>query len=117
LPELVRARRYPVPVEGRSQPVVGAEFPTRTINVEEKRVKLQKLWDTAGQRRFRSVTRSYHRGAAGVLLVYDIARINRRTGASLVPAVAVLVGNETDREEDSEVKWSEAGLWAAENGT
>lgn len=38
-----------------------------------KSVKLQ-VWDTAGQERFRSVTRSYYRGAAGALLVYDISR-------------------------------------------
>ena len=37
-----------------------------------KRIKLQ-LWDTAGTERFRSVSRSYYRGAAGALLVYDIA--------------------------------------------
>ena len=30
------------------------------------------IWDTAGQERFRSVTRSYYRGAAGCILVYDI---------------------------------------------
>lgn len=36
-------------------------------------MKLQ-IWDTAGQERFRSVTRSYYRGAAGALLVYDISR-------------------------------------------
>ena len=32
------------------------------------------MWDTAGQERFRSVTRSYYRGAAGALLVYDITK-------------------------------------------
>lgn len=31
-----------------------------------------KLWDTAGTERFRSVSRSYYRGAAGAILVYDI---------------------------------------------
>merc|ERR1711976_514298 len=30
------------------------------------------IWATAGQERFRSVTRSYYRGACGALLVYDI---------------------------------------------
>ena len=37
-----------------------------------KRIKLQ-LWDTAGTERFRSVSRSYYRGAAGAILVYDLA--------------------------------------------
>ena len=37
-----------------------------------KRIKLQ-LWDTAGTERFRSVSRSYYRGAAGALLVYDVS--------------------------------------------
>ncbi|KAL8905801.1 MAG: hypothetical protein Q9207_002414 [Kuettlingeria erythrocarpa] len=37
-----------------------------------KRIKLQ-LWDTAGTERFRSVSRSYYRGAAGALLVYDLS--------------------------------------------
>lgn len=31
------------------------------------------LWDTAGTERFRSVSRSYYRGAAGAILVYDIS--------------------------------------------
>lgn len=39
-----------------------------------RRIKLQ-LWDTAGTERFRSVSRSYYRGAAGAILVYDVASI------------------------------------------
>ena len=41
------------------------------ILLDGKRVKLQ-LWDTGGQGRFRTITRTYSRGAHGVLLVYDV---------------------------------------------
>lgn len=33
---------------------------------------LPQLWDTAGTERFRSVSRSYYRGAAGAIFVYDV---------------------------------------------
>uniref|UniRef100_A0A8B9R8M0 Ras-related protein Rab-4B n=1 Tax=Astyanax mexicanus TaxID=7994 RepID=A0A8B9R8M0_ASTMX len=69
-----------------SNHTIGVEFGSRVVNVGGKTVKLQ-IWDTAGQERFRSVTRSYYRGAAGALLVYDITRyesdillIMRRSG-------------------------------------
>lgn len=52
------------------------EFSSKIIKIgtgsRRKRIKLQ-LWDTAGTERFRSVARSYYRGAAGAILVYDIA--------------------------------------------
>jgi hypothetical protein len=35
------------------------------------------LLQTAGQERFRSVTRSYYRGASGALLVYDISKSDK----------------------------------------
>jgi len=107
-----------------SQHTIGVEFSSRTISVGEKKIKLQ-LWDTAGQERFRSVTRSYYRGAAGALLVYDIT--NRQSFLNLSRwladaralgsphLVTVLVGNKSDRDEDREVDWSEASRWASEN--
>ncbi|KAK0757644.1 hypothetical protein N5P37_009658 [Trichoderma harzianum] len=59
-----------------SSQTIGVEFATKIIKVgsgaRRKRIKLQ-LWDTAGTERFRSVSRSYYRGAAGAILVYDIA--------------------------------------------
>ncbi|XP_038665371.1 ras-related protein Rab-2A isoform X2 [Scyliorhinus canicula] len=59
----------------RFQPVhdltIGVEFGARMITIDGKQIKLQ-IWDTAGQESFRSITRSYYRGAAGALLVYDI---------------------------------------------
>ncbi|CAI4218895.1 unnamed protein product [Parascedosporium putredinis] len=58
-----------------SSQTIGVEFSSKIIKVgtgaRRKRIKLQ-LWDTAGTERFRSVSRSYYRGAAGAILVYDI---------------------------------------------
>ncbi|WVR04522.1 hypothetical protein IAU60_001526 [Kwoniella sp. DSM 27419] len=58
-----------------TEPTLGVEFGSRIISVGEdgKRVKVQ-CWDTAGTESFRSITRSYFRGAAGALLVYDVTR-------------------------------------------
>ena len=53
---------------------IGVDFGSKTIKLEDgTNVKVQ-IWDTAGQESFKSITRSYYRGAAGALLVYDITR-------------------------------------------
>ena len=58
-----------------SSQTIGVEFASKIVRIgtgtRRKRIKLQ-LWDTAGTERFRSVSRSYYRGAAGAILVYDI---------------------------------------------
>ncbi|EGD90240.1 hypothetical protein H112_02711 [Trichophyton rubrum D6] len=71
----------------------------------QKRMKLS-LWDTAGQETYKSITRSYFRGASGALLVFDITR--PPTFASLTQwlqdlrqiaeerIVVILVGNKSD---------------------
>ncbi|KAJ5584105.1 uncharacterized protein N7459_003905 [Penicillium hispanicum] len=71
----------------------------------QKRMKLS-LWDTAGQETYKSITRSYFRGASGALLVFDISR--RSTFVSCAQwlqdlrqiaedgIVVILVGNKRD---------------------
>ncbi|RMZ78387.1 hypothetical protein DV738_g3890, partial [Chaetothyriales sp. CBS 135597] len=61
-----------------SSQTIGVEFSSKIVKIgtppNGKRIKLQ-LWDTAGTERFRSVSRSYYRGAAGAILVYDVASL------------------------------------------
>lgn len=88
-------------------------------------MKLQ-IWDTAGQERFRSVTRSYYRGAAGALLVYDTTSrdsynalsnwLNDARTLASSNIVILLVGNKKDLEEAREVTFLEASNFASENG-
>lgn len=59
-----------------SSQTIGVEFSSKIVKLgsgpRRKRIKLQ-LWDTAGTERFRSVSRSYYRGAAGAILIYDVS--------------------------------------------
>ena len=88
---------------------IGVEFASKIVKVgnqgSRKRVKLQ-LWDTAGTERFRSVSRSYYRGAAGAVLVYDISNqgsfaqlptfLNDARALASPQLSVVLAGNKTD---------------------
>merc|ERR1719162_2442946 len=107
------------------QVTVGVEFGSKTVEVSGKMIKLQ-CWDTAGQDRFRSIVRSYYRGAAGALLVYDITRRESFEHVSnwLAEArnnadpdlVITLVGNKCDRGQDRQVPFEEGHGFAQRHG-
>lgn len=50
---------------------LGVDFKIKTVEVEGKKLKLQ-IWDTAGQERFRNITKTYYKGAQGVILAYSV---------------------------------------------
>jgi len=54
-----------------TKPTIGVEFGSKTFKFDNSNVKVQ-VWDTAGQERYHAITTSYYRGAAGVVLVYDV---------------------------------------------
>merc|ERR1711920_668115 len=94
------------------------------ITIENKQIKLQ-IWDTAGQESFRSITRSYYRGASGALMVYDISRRDTfnhltrwleeaRANASS-NLVLMLIGNKSDLER-REVSYEEGAQFSRDNG-
>merc|ERR1712134_114066 len=113
----------------RFQPVhdltIGVEFGARMITIEKQLIKLQ-IWDTAGQESFRSITRSYYRGAAGALLVYDITRRDtfnhlttwlkeaRQNGNQNM--TIMLIGNKNDLEHRRQVTPEEGAKFAQEHG-
>ena len=61
-------------VDGAYQPnecTIGVDFGSRILRIGSASVKLQ-IWDTAGSEHFHAITRSYYRGAVGVMLLYDV---------------------------------------------
>ena len=102
---------------------IGIDFKIKTVHLGGKKVKLQ-IWDTAGQEQFRTITRSYFRGAQGIVLVYDIT--DRRTFNSVRSWMAqitdhadqqvnkVLVGNKSDNQSARQVSTQEGQALAAE---
>uniref|UniRef100_A0A6A7G3E1 Ras-related protein Rab-1B n=1 Tax=Hirondellea gigas TaxID=1518452 RepID=A0A6A7G3E1_9CRUS len=60
---------------------IGIDFAIKTIQYDDQIVKLQ-IWDTAGQERFRTITSAYYRGAAAVMVVFDLTNRDSFTAVS-----------------------------------
>ncbi|KPA84549.1 putative mitochondrial ras-related rab-4 [Leptomonas pyrrhocoris] len=107
---------------------IGIEYGAKIVDLGGAKVKLQ-IWDTAGQERYKSVTRSYYRGAMGCLIVYDVTN---RSSYESVPqwlndvrqlagndVVVMLIGNKCDlvkANHSRAVQHNEASLYAQQNG-
>ncbi|MCQ2821181.1 MAG: GTP-binding protein [archaeon] len=53
----------------------GATFSTKTMNFDKyKRSVCFEIWDTAGQEKYRALTKMFYKDAAAAILVYDITR-------------------------------------------
>jgi len=104
-----------------SEDTPNLDFKEKMVQVNDKLTKLR-LFDTAGQELFRTITSSYYHGSDAVILVYDITR--RETfeklkgwladiqlyGKARIPKV--LLGNKVDLDAKREVSKDEAELLA-----
>eukprot|EP01032_Pedospumella_encystans_P009979 gene9979-11695_t len=52
---------------------IGIDFKVKTVKMHGKNIKLR-IWDTAGQEKFRTITNSYYRGSHGVIVCYSIVK-------------------------------------------
>ena len=88
---------------------IGFDFKFKMVTLKNgKQVKVQ-LWDTAGQERFRTIAKSYYKGAHGIILMYDVS--NPKTYDNIKKWLAqikeeasskvciILVANKIDHEE------------------
>ncbi|EAS02106.2 Rab-family small GTPase (macronuclear) [Tetrahymena thermophila SB210] len=104
---------------------IGVEFGSKIIDVANLAIKIQ-IWDTAGQESFRSITRSYYKGAIGAVVVFDITK---RSSFDNLPkwlhdikeqgkeeTFVLIVGNKFDQMLQREVSQQEASEFAEQQG-
>jgi small GTP-binding protein len=54
-----------------SKATIGVEFFSKTMSVHSRNIKIT-LWDTAGQEKYKALSKVYYKGASGILIVYSI---------------------------------------------
>jgi small GTP-binding protein len=107
------------------QPTIGVEFKSYQCRAGSDILKLN-IWDTAGQEKFRSVSKAYFRNALGAVLVFSLT--DRSTFDALdgwlndihslcsPNAVVIAVGNKVDLTDEREVSKHEALGFAQRHG-
>ena len=97
---------------------VGIEFNTREEKINNKIIKV-KIWDTAGQEIFQSLTKNFYRKADGIIIVFDVG--NKESFEKLHDWIKsvydnidsyremhlIIVGNKNDLEENRQVTQEE----------
>ena len=52
---------------------IGIDFKSKNLKINNHEIRL-KIWDTAGEERFRNITSQYYKGAEGIILVFDLTK-------------------------------------------
>ena len=106
-----------------TRPTLGSDYLEKNITRKDMKINLR-LWDTAGQDQFRSLSRLYYKEAHGIVLVYDIT--NEKSFKDLKLWIGdikqygngleekILVGNKSDLYSDQEVSLMDGKKFSAE---
>ena len=95
------------------------------MEIKGKKLKV-KIWDTAGDERYKNIISSYSRGANGILLLYNITNresfdnldfflieINKKAEKDIS---IILIGTKTDLEDERKVTYQEGKDFSSKNG-
>ena len=105
---------------------IGLDYKLKNVQLDDGKIVKIQIWDTAGQDRFRSITKNYYKGAHGIILIYDVT--SRKTFENVKNWVTqireevsdkvsiILVGNKIDDVEGRKVKTEEGEIMAKECG-
>ena len=105
---------------------IGLDYKLKNVQLDDGKIVKIQIWDTAGQDRFRSITKNYYKGAHGIILIYDIT--SRKTFENVKnwvsqikeevsdKVIIILVGNKIDDESNRKVSKEEGKKMAKDCG-
>ena len=103
---------------------LGLDFRQKKIELENGKEINLKLFDTAGQERYKSISTNLIKKANGILLIYDIANktsfnsigkwMESIEEISSSNTIVILIGNKSDLEDERQVKKEEGERRAKE---
>ena len=104
---------------------VNTDFKVKSISVSAEIGTELTIWDTCGQERYRSMTRAYFKDAHGIVLVYDVGKMESfdnlsgwmkdiKNNSNLDPAI-ILVANKIDLD-DRKISKETGMKYAEKNG-
>ncbi len=105
---------------------IGVDFKFRSLKLNNESFKLQ-IWDTAGQEKYQTITKTFYKGAHAIVLVYDLTSkasfeeiknvwLEEARKYCDIKSVLMIVGNKMDLEDKIEVDYAEAELFAQKEG-
>ena len=96
---------------------IGLDFIKKSVNLDNGKTVNIQIWDTAGQDRFKSITKNYYKGAHGIILIYDVTTRmtfdNVRNWINTIKEEVddkvnvILVGNKIDNNDNRKVTTEE----------
>ena len=110
------------------RPTIGVEFRLKMIELEDGKKVVLQIWDTAGQKKFTNMIKSYFVGAHGIILFYDISyresfkdleywfNFIKNVISNKEPPHIFLVGNKSDKVFERMITAKEGEQFAKNNG-
>ena len=105
---------------------IGLDYRLKTLILEEQKIVKVQLWDTAGQDKFRAITRNYYKGASGIILIFDVTNvksyenikkwINEIKEEISEKVAIVLIGNKIDNVQERKISKEQGDKLASEIG-
>ena len=106
---------------------IGLDYKLKTMILEEQKIVKVQIWDTAGQDKFRAITRNYYKGASGIILIFDVTNtksfenikkwINEIKEEISENVSIVLIGNKIDNVKERKITKEQGEKIANEIGT